>query len=99
MIDLHKYWEALKPVVLHPILTVYDLFRHTAIWLAIAALVEAVGGGTKRALLLFPLFAGSVLSARILIVGRTLGPAELAGADWRSLHGLSSRSAPAQGFA
>ncbi|MFL5265822.1 MAG: hypothetical protein ACJ8AH_04370 [Stellaceae bacterium] len=78
-IDLHKYWDALKPVVLHPSLIAYDLFRHTAIWLAIAALVEAIGG-TKRALLLFPLFVGSVLAARILIVGRILGPAELAGA-------------------
>jgi len=39
-------------------------------------LVEAVGGGTKRALLLFPLFVGSVRASSILIVSRTLGPAD-----------------------
>jgi glycopeptide antibiotics resistance protein len=26
-IDLHKYWNALKPIVLTPSLTPYDLFR------------------------------------------------------------------------
>jgi glycopeptide antibiotics resistance protein len=30
-IDLHKYWNALKPVILHPTLTGYDLLRYTAI--------------------------------------------------------------------
>ncbi len=62
-IDLHKYWEALKPVALDPSLTGYDLFRHTAICLTIAALVEAIGG-TKRAWLLFPLLTGSVLATQ-----------------------------------
>ena len=31
--DLHKYWNALKPIVLTPSLTGYDLFRQTAVWL------------------------------------------------------------------
>jgi VanZ family protein len=35
-IDLHKYWSAVKPIVLYPSLTGYDLFRYTAIWLTLA---------------------------------------------------------------
>ncbi len=40
-IDLHKYWNALKPIVLTPSLTSYDLFHQTTIWLALYALIEA----------------------------------------------------------
>lgn len=78
-IDLHKYWIALKPVFLHPSLTKYDLFRHTAIWLAIGALIEAIGG-PRRGWLIFPLFIASALAAKVLIVGKILSAAELAGA-------------------
>ena len=78
-IDLHKYWNALKPVVLHPTLTGYDLFRYTAIWLTIGALIEAIGG-RKRVWLLFPLFVGSVICAKVLTIDTTLTAAEVAGA-------------------
>ncbi|HXO90081.1 MAG TPA: VanZ family protein, partial [Stellaceae bacterium] len=78
-IDLHKYWDALKPVILHPTLTGYDLFRYTTIWLTIGVLVEAIGG-QKRAWLLFPLFVGSVMFAKVLIVDTMLTMAEVAGA-------------------
>jgi VanZ family protein len=77
-IDLHKYWDALKPVVLHPHPTRYDLFRYTAIWLTIGNLIESFGG-PRRARLLFPLFSAAVLAARVLIVGKTLSPAEIGG--------------------
>jgi VanZ like family len=77
-IDLHKYWDALKPVVLNPSLTEYDLFRYTAIWLTIGALIEAIGG-RKRSWLLFALFITLVLAAKVLIVGKTLSIAEIAG--------------------
>jgi O-antigen ligase len=78
-IDLHKYWNALKPVVLHPSLTGYDFFRYTAIWLTIGVLVEAIGG-QKRARLMFALFVGSVIVAKVLIVDTALTTAEVAGA-------------------
>lgn len=78
-IDLHKYWDALKPVVLHPSLTAYDLFRHTTIWLAIGALIGGIGGH-RRAWLLFPLFAGTVLGAKVLIITTMLSLAEVSGA-------------------
>ncbi|GIK99978.1 MAG: hypothetical protein BroJett029_41870 [Alphaproteobacteria bacterium] len=78
-IDLHKYWDALKPVVLFPSLTAYDLFRYSAIWLAVALLLAATVG-YRRLLILFPLFVGAVLFARILIISTTLSVAEIAGA-------------------
>ena len=77
--DLHKYWDALKPVILHPSLTGYDLFRYTAIWLTIGALIEPISG-PKRVRLLFPLFVGGVLVAKVMMVDTTLTTAEIAGA-------------------
>ena len=47
-IDLHKYWEALKPVILYPSPVAYDLFRYTAIWLTIGNLIEAIAGSQLR---------------------------------------------------
>jgi VanZ family protein len=78
-IDLHKYWDALKPVVFHPRPTGYDLFRYTAIWLTVGSLIEAIGG-RRRGWLLFPLFIAAVLSAKVVIIGKTLTAAEIAGA-------------------
>jgi len=77
--DLHKYWSALKPIILHASLTGYDLFRYTAIWLTIGALIEAISG-PKRAWLLFPLFVGVVLVGKMLMVDTMLTTAEIAGA-------------------
>ena len=78
-IDLHKYWDALKPVVFHPRPTGYDLFRYTAIWLTVGSLIEAVGG-RRRGWLLLPLFIAAVLSAKVVIIGKTLSAGEIAGA-------------------
>ena len=78
-IDLHKYWNALKPVIFHPTLTGYDLLRHIAIWLAIGSLIEDIVG-PKRGWLLFPLFVGVVLLAKVLMVHTTLTMAEIVGA-------------------
>jgi VanZ family protein len=78
-IDLHKYWDAIKPVVLHPRFTSSDLFRYTVTWLTIGALIEAIAG-PRRAWLLFPMFIASVLLAKVLIVSKTLSAAEVVGA-------------------
>jgi hypothetical protein len=43
-IDLHKYWNALKPVILSPSLNAYDLYRHAVIWLTLFALIAAIAG-------------------------------------------------------
>jgi VanZ family protein len=78
-IDLHKYWDALKPIILTPTLPPYDLFRYTIMWIAVGTLVEATVG-RRRWWLSFPLFVGFVLIARILMLDIRLSVAELAGA-------------------
>jgi len=77
--NVHKYWDALKPVVLTPSLAPYDLFQQTAIWLALYALVEATVA-RRRSAWLAPLFALALLFAKILIVHTVLRLAEPVGA-------------------
>lgn len=79
VIDLHKYWDALKPAVLHPRPAGYDLFRYTTIWLTVGSLIESVGG-RRRGWLLIPLFIAAVLVAKVVIIGKTLSAAEIGGA-------------------
>jgi hypothetical protein len=78
-IDLHKYWNALKPVILDPSLSLEGLYRHTTTWLTTFALIAALVGPGRSALLV-PLFCGCILAARVLIVDTTLSVAEIAGA-------------------
>ena len=70
-IDLHKYWNPLKPIVLTPSLTGYDLFRQTANWLAVYALIEACVRRQQSAFLA-PLFAVAVLGEKVLVVAINL---------------------------
>ena len=76
-VDFHKYWNTLKPAISHPALTGYGLLRHIAIWLAIGSLIEGIVGQQR---LLFPLFVGIVLLAKVLMVHTTLTMAEIGGA-------------------
>jgi VanZ family protein len=78
-IDLHKYWNALKPIVLTPSLTGYDLCRQTAIWLTVYALIEAIVL-RRRSAVMAPLFAIVVLCAEVLIVGIVIRLADPVGA-------------------
>jgi VanZ family protein len=78
-IDLHKYWQAVRPVILFPRPSGYDLFRYSAMWLAVGSLIEEVGG-PRRGRLLFPAFIVIVLVAKVVIVGKALSAAEIAGA-------------------
>ena len=78
VIDLHKYWDALKPLVLHPVLTGYGLFTHAAVWAAAAALIDDAVTEKRRAW--FLVFAAVLLGSKIVLDGDTLSAAELAGA-------------------
>jgi VanZ family protein len=78
VIDLHKYWGALKPLIFSPVLSSLDLYRHTIMWLAVGLLLEAlIGIGRSRVAL--PALILIVLFARILLMGATLSPAETLG--------------------
>ncbi|MEJ0015662.1 MAG: VanZ family protein [Acetobacteraceae bacterium] len=78
-LDVHKYWNALKPIFLVPTLTPYDLFCQTALWLAVYALGAAIIGTRTATRLALP-FAGAVLFSEVLIVEKMLGVADIAGA-------------------
>jgi hypothetical protein len=78
VIDLHKYWDALKPLLFHPRISGLSVCEHTVTWLAIALLLEALLGrarGQWITVLLFP----AVLLARVLIDGIVLSPSEVCG--------------------
>lgn len=78
-IDLHKYWHALKPAVLDPVPAPAALYRHVSIWLTLFALIEAIFGA-RRSAVLAALLAGLVLSVQVLIVSTVLSAGEVVGA-------------------
>jgi VanZ family protein len=78
-IDLHKYWDALKPLVFNPTVAPADLYRHMTAWLVVAVLLESLSGAERRRQV-FAMLVLAVLIARILIVGTILSPAEVCGA-------------------
>jgi glycopeptide antibiotics resistance protein len=77
-IDLHKYWNTLKPVILTPGFNAYYLFRQTTTWLVLALLIEKIAGrqSTTRLYFLFALF---IVGATILILYGTLSVERIAG--------------------
>jgi hypothetical protein len=77
-IDLHKYWMALKPLVISPALPPLDLYRHAVITLALAILLETLLG-PMRSRIASLLLVAAVLAARVLILDTVLSPAEVAG--------------------
>ncbi len=90
-INLHKYWDALKPVVLYPQLTPLGLVRQTAIWLCICILTEKIAG--LRSGRLYWLFAAFTVSAGILVISTRISVAQVAGIAlafviWRLLRGI-----------
>ena len=75
--DVHKFWEAIKPLVISPSADPYDLFRHTVIWLTLFILIGAVLN-RRRSLLVPIVGVGLLTCARITIVDKVLSTAEVA---------------------
>jgi VanZ family protein len=78
VLDLHKYWDALKPLVFAPVLPPVDLFRHAVSWLAVALLLEELWG-VARSRVVLALLLPAVLFGRILVARIVLSPAEVLG--------------------
>lgn len=70
-INVHKYWDALTPLLLRPGLSPYDAARHTVIWLTLFMLIEAVVGRRDSTMIAL-LFAACVLLGHIVIVDSSL---------------------------
>lgn len=78
-IDLHKYWSSLKPVLLHPEIDVYGIFRFAVLWQGVCHLLRKGLQAKMPSYLLAAAMAG-YFCARVLIVNQYLGLSELAGA-------------------
>jgi VanZ family protein len=78
VIDLHKYWHAVRPLLYIRPLPVLDLYRHTVLWLAVALLIEALFDNSLHRWI-FALLVPAVWLARIVIGEIILSPAEVAG--------------------
>ena len=77
--DVHKFWVALKPILLYPELHLYDLWRYTILWFTIFALLGATLGSNRSFIGAF-LFSGLVIGAKIIIVDKILTVPEITGA-------------------
>jgi VanZ family protein len=79
VIDLHKYWHAVRPLLVSPELPPLNLFRHTVIWLVLALALDELFDSAWRQIV-FPLSVALLLSSRIVILDAILSPAEVLGA-------------------
>lgn len=78
-IDLHKYWVALKPLVIAPRLNWHDVLRYGALWLTASCLIgELVGFAWSR--LFVVLFTAGVFAAKVMITSLVVTPSEVVGA-------------------
>jgi hypothetical protein len=78
-LDVSKYWPAIRPILLDPLPHGSDPFRLCLLWLLCCMLVEATVGAA-RTVRLFPLFAGVIIAARVVIADTVLSSADVAGA-------------------
>ena len=78
VIDLHKYWRALRALAAVPHLSPADLYRNAVEWMAVAAILQRLPGVLSNGFFVSFLAAG-VLFARILIGEILLSRAEVAG--------------------
>jgi VanZ family protein len=78
VIDLHKYWDALKPLILFPQISALSVFRHMIAWLVISQLLDTALGRVRGRMAVVLLFC-TVLFARVLIDGLSLTASEVCG--------------------
>jgi hypothetical protein len=78
VIDLHKYWDAIKPLVLTPSVSAVDFYRHIVTWLVISILLEALVGVAKARFDAIVLFV-CVLLMRTVITDAVLSLPEVLG--------------------
>ncbi|MGH6878992.1 MAG: VanZ family protein [Rhizomicrobium sp.] len=99
LIDLHKYWRAVKPVLLHPNVAPWPIGRYFVLWLTASYLVATIAG-RRLATVSILLLVACVFAARIAIVNLALTMPEIIGAGlavgvWSLILARSRRSAVA----
>ncbi|AWN16684.1 VanZ family protein [Salinisphaera sp. LB1] len=75
-IDLHAYWRAIKPVVIHPSVHGFDVVSYAVTWTVVAALLRDLAGRRRSRWLLVAVML-AMLSAKILITHNRLSLSEL----------------------
>ena len=85
VIDLHKYWASVKPLVLTPSLSFYDLFRFAAMWAAVMYLVQ-FGLKVREPLLTVAFGTAAVFGAKMLIIDQVITLPEVLGASLAYLY-------------
>jgi len=71
VIDLHKYWHAVRPMLMAPSLPPGEFLRYLVTWLFVAAVVHVLFG-SRRFLLLFPLICSGEFLGKVLIIDNAL---------------------------
>ena len=79
-IDLHNYWNSLKPIVLYPEIGAYDVFLFAILWMGVSHLLRV---GLQPKMPLYLIFAAMVgyFCAKVVIVNQSLNVSEMAGAS------------------
>ena len=75
--EIHKYWQSLKPVLFAQDVQAYDILRFAAIWLSVIFLLQT-GVRLSMGFVLLAVFA--FFAAKASIIGQVLTLQELAGA-------------------
>jgi VanZ family protein len=78
-INLHKYWLALRPLLLASPPAPSDILRYVALWLTTCCLIGSLVG-FARSQSLAPLFMAGVFAAKVAIISLIVTPAEAVGA-------------------
>ncbi|HEX3666755.1 MAG TPA: VanZ family protein [Rhizomicrobium sp.] len=99
--DLHKYWHALKPVVLQPSFAPLMIYHYFSLWLVVCYLVAQVAGRRLSTSSIF-LIAAFILGAKTAIVDLVVTMPELVGmlsafAVWFAVLNRSRVAAPVIG--
>lgn len=71
VINLHKYWHSVRPMLIAPSLPQGEFLRYLVTWLFIAAILYGLYG-SRRFLRLFPLLCGAEFLGKVLIKDNTL---------------------------
>ncbi len=79
VVDLHKYWAAIKPIVNSPTIEMSALYRHVVTWLALSMLLEALLPENVTRLAVCLLFV-LVVCLRLMIIDVVFSLPELIGA-------------------
>ena len=79
VIDLHKYWASVKPLLLSPSFDIYEMFRYATLWGAVTYLIQ-FGLKVLKPYLAVPAAMAAFFLAKMLIVDQVITFPEIIGA-------------------